>query len=1070
MNFGSENGKFTEEQLEQAIIELFCQQGEENAKWQYSNGETMHRRYKDVLLEDRLKTNLRKRYSQLSLTDGELDVLINELKNIPAEPLYDGSRRTYWLINEGFDLMRDDQSQPAVHIEFVDFDNVGNNDLLIVNQYTVDDVKTRRPDMLCFVNGIPLAIVEFKTAIEEDKTIHDAWKQICIRYKRDIPNLLKYCCVAAISDGANNRIGSVFTPYPYFYAWNKVNSEDKVSNGISSLLTMVEGAFAPDRFLSIVRDFVFFPDNDEHETEIVCRYPQYFAANKMLNSVCEHLRPEGDGKGGTYFGATGCGKTYAMLFLSRLMILRRREELGNPTIVLIVDREDLDTQTSELFVTAKRFLHEDDVCSIETRRELHDTLKDKTSGGVYVTTIQKFSEETGLLSDRNNIVCISDEAHRTQTGVGSKLKVTQEGAFTRYGFAKYLRDGFPNATYVGFTGTPIDETIAVFGPVVDRYTMKESSYDGITVRISYEPRLARVMVSDEQAKRIQAYYDKCAKEGSTPEAIEDSQKAMSAMTVILRHPDRLKKLAADLVWHYERLCDEKPDVVQKAMLVCSDRVHAFDLLNNILDIRPEWGEPRKADNEELLSKEELEELEALPKINIVATRGKDDPKDLYDACGSKDWRKLLEKQFKNNSSNFRIAVVCDMWITGFDVPSLAAMYIDKPLKRHTLVQTISRVNRVFEGKDKGIVVDYIGIKNNMMEALKTYGGDDSGAIDELSITLGIFRNHLALLDELLIGFDTSRFHSGAPLERLTCLNEAVEYVQLSKEMQNRFMHLSRILKSAYNICFPSGELTDRETSMAQFYMAVRSIIYKQTIGDAPDAETMNAVVEQMVHEAIQCTGVEDVLNTDGPEDLFSEEFVSELDAMNMPATKFNALMKLLKRAIRDYGKTNKVKAIEFDERLHKVVDAYNSRDKLVFTSEVVADFVNDLSDELIAILKDLEKDRESFNDLGITFEEKAFYDILVKVRDEHGFVFEEEKCLKLAKEIKDLVDDNSQYADWSTRDDIKSGLNMKLTLLLYKNGYPPEWDEEVFEKVMEQAENFKCYEGNSRREYASVIL
>ena len=432
-------------------------------------------------------------------------------------------------------------------------------------------------------------------------------------------------------------------------------------------------------------------------------------------------------------------------------------------------------------------------------------------------------------------------------------------------------------------------------------------------------------------------------------------------------------------------------------------------------------------------------------------------KELFNACGNKEYRKKLDKQFKNINSNFTIAIVVDMWITGFDVPSLAVMYIDKPLQKHTLIQTISRVNRVFDGKDKGLVVDYIGIKDDMMEAVKRYGSPQESPIDELNISLGIFRNHLKLIDDLLVNFNAQKFFSGDPLERLNCLNDAAEYVQTGKELQTRFMGLSRRLKSAYVICFPSGELTEEETAKAQFYLAIRSIIYKQTKGDAPDAETMNRVVEDMVRDAIACTGIENIIDENKQVNLFSDEFLDELKKVKMPITRFNALLKLLKKAITAYSRTNKIKAIAFDERLKQVVEAYNNRDKLVFTSEVVADFVNDLSDKLIQILKDLQEDKTSFEKLGITYEEKAFFDILVKVRDDHGFHYEDEKCLVLAKKIKELVDDKAQFADWSTRDDIKNQLNMDLTVLLYQNGYPPEWDEEVFEKVMEQAENFKKY-------------
>ena len=928
----------------------------------------------------------------------------------------------------------------------------------VVNQYSVQGEHLRRPDLLVFINGIPVAICEFKTAIEEDTTIYDAWEQITIRYCRDIPKLMRYCFLSVISDGANTRMGSIFTPYQYYYSWNKANDTDKTSNGISSLFTMIKGAFAKNRVLSLLRDFVFYPDDSAENEAIVCRYPQFFGAQRMLDSIQQHLRPEGDGKGGTYFGATGCGKTYTMLFLSRLIAQRDNEAFNNPTIIILTDREDLDTQTSELFVTATKYLHEEDVRSIESRDDMEKTLKGRPSGGVYITTIQKFCEKTGLLSKRNNIICISDEAHRTQTSIGAKLKKTDKGVFTTYGFGYYLRTSFPNATYCGFTGTPIDETIAVFGEVVDSYTMKESSDDGITVRIAYEPRLARVIVSDEQAKEIQKYYEQCAEQGSTEEQIEESKRAMSRMTAILGHPDRLHRLAVDIADHYDALCTEKPGIIQKAMIVCADRPLAFQVLKEILSIRPDWGISRKAEDESTLPKEQIDKLIPLPKINLVATQGQNDEKELYDMCGTKEYRKKLDKQFKNDYSNFKIAIVVDMWITGFDVPSLAVMYIDKPLQKHTLIQTISRVNRVFDGKDKGLVVDYIGIKNDMLEAIKRYGGPQESPIDELNISLGIFRNHLALIDELLVTFNASKFYSGTPLERLNCLNAAAEYVQTSKEMQTRFMGLSRRLKSAYMICFPSGEVSDTETSKAQFYLAIRSIIYKQTKGDAPDAEIMNRVVEDMVREAITCTGIESIVDDHKQVDLFSEDFLLELQSVKMPITRFNALLKLLRKAITAYGRTNKVKAIEFDERLKRVVEEYNSRDKLVFTSEVVADFVNGLSDQLIQILNDLKDDKASFEKIGITYEEKAFYDILIKVRDDHGFPYEDEKCLILAKKIKELVDDKAQFADWSTRDDIKNQLNMDLTVLLYKNGYPPEWDEEVFEKVMEQAENFKKYQ------------
>lgn len=398
MDYSFEKGKFTEDELEQAIIELFKEQG-----YDYVPGESIHRQYEDILLEDDLCSFITTRYSDADLSEVEIQKIINKLSLIQAAPLYEGNRKAFWLINTGFDLEREDTSRVAIHVDYIDYDEPSNNSFKVVNQYSVQGDRLRRPDLLVFINGIPIAICEFKTAIEEDTTIHDAWEQITIRYCRDIPKLMKYCFLSIISDGANTKMGSIFTPYPFYYAWNKANDQDKVANGISSLLTMIKGAFAKDRVTAILCDFIFCPDDSKKEEVIVCRYPQFFAANKMLQNIKLHMRPYGDGKGGTYFGATGCGKTYTMMYLSRLIMQRDNETFHNPTIILLVDREDLDTQSSELFVTAKKFLGDEDVRSIESRDDMASTLGDRPSSGIYITTIQKFCEKTGLLSDRSNI-------------------------------------------------------------------------------------------------------------------------------------------------------------------------------------------------------------------------------------------------------------------------------------------------------------------------------------------------------------------------------------------------------------------------------------------------------------------------------------------------------------------------------------------------------------------------------------------------------------------------------------------------------------------------------------------
>lgn len=1045
--------KFYESELEKAVVELLIQVG-----FEYCIGDDIKRSEKDVLLQDDLRDYLESQYTDL--TPSEIQKIISQLELVPSEPLYTGSKLAFSIINEGIILPRDQANLPAVHIRLIDFDCVENNRFRVVNQFKVIGEHERIPDVILFINGIPVTIMELKSPINEDVNIYDAWKQIHIRYRRDIPKLIKYTFLSVISDGANNRLGSVFTPYDYYYTWNRVDDEKSAApNGIGTLFSLIEGALTPKRLLALLRDFIYYPDKSDNQTVVVARYPQFFAANKIFDNIKAHLRPMGDGKGGTYFGATGCGKTYTMLYLARLLIQRDQDFFHNPTVIIITDREDLDSQAAKIFTNAKTFLGEEEVLSIESRQDLANKLKAKPSGGVYLTTIQKFAEYTGLLSDRNNIICISDEAHRTQTGVEGTVQIDEYGVKVKYGFAKYLRDAFPNATYVGFTGTPIDETLAVFGEVVDKYTMKQASDDGITVRIAYEPRLARVLLSDEKAKEIQRYYDSCAEAGSTEHEIERSKKEMSRMRQILAHPERLHLLAADMVTHYEALCAENPAIVKKAMIVCADRQIAYQLLQNIVALRPEWGIAKKCDNPSTLSEKDLDKLIDIEKIKLVATRNENDPPELYQACGTKEYRKELDRQFKNTQSNFQIAVVVDMWITGFDVPSLAVMYIDKPLQKHTLIQTISRVNRNFEGKEQGIVVDYIGIKNAMMEAIKLYGNDDETPVDDINVSLSVLRNHIKLLDNILHGFDASDFYQGQSLARLHCLNHTAEYIQAKKETTDRYMGLSKRLKSAYEICAPTGELNDEEIAKCQFFLAVRSIIYKQHTGGegAPDTEIMNQYVAQMVQAAITSTGVENIIDADSRQELFDAAFEEELAKIDLPISKFHALLNLLKKAIGEYGKTNKVKSIEFNERMKAVVERYNNRDNLAFVNEVVSDFINSLSDEILNLLKELDADRDSFSELGISLEEKAFYDILVSVRDAHQFDYADEKCLILSQKIKVLVDDNAQFSDWALRDDIKNKLNMELTLLLYQNGYPPQWNSEVFDKVLEQAENFKCY-------------
>lgn len=1048
-----------EAQLELSVMELFQQEG-----YEYLSGDSILRETTDVLLKDDLRMYLMMKYAADGITSNEIETIIFGLVRASHEPLYDANKEMLNKIIEGFVLRREDKTKKDLFIRLIDFDNVHNNIFKVVNQVEIQGKhELRIPDAIVYVNGLPLVVIEFKSATRENATIHNAYEQLTIRYTRDIPDLFKYNAFVVISDGANNKYGSIFAGYDYFYAWRKIDDGVEEVDGINSLYSMVKGLFRKDRLVAVIKDFIFFPDQSNKELKLVCRYPQYFAATKLLENIKVHQKPDGDGKGGTYFGATGCGKSYTMLFLTRMLM--RSEHFKSPTIILITDRTDLDTQLSTTFCNAKQFIGDSTVESIESREMLRQKLQGRASGGVYLTTIQKFTEDTQLLSDRTNIICISDEAHRSQVNLEQQVRITENGVQRHYGFAKYLHDSLPNATYVGFTGTPIDATIDVFGSVVERYTMTESVKDGITVNLVYEGRAAKVTLDEDKLEEIEAYYAKCEEEGANEHQIEESKKAIANLDIILGDTDRLRAVAKDFVAHYEKRVGEGATVCGKAMFVCSTRQIAFKLYQFIRELRPEWTEIREADEGVVLSDKERKEIKPIAKMNMVMTRSKDDPKELWDILGNDEYKRELDRQFKKVKSNFKIAIVVDMWLTGFDVPELDTMYLDKPVQQHTLIQTISRVNRVCKGKDKGLIVDYIGIKNSMNFALKKYTDYKENDLEEIAESTVIVRDSLDVLDTIFRQFNAQPFFNGSPLEQLECLNHAVEYVQITHEMEERFMACVKRMKDAYNLCSGGDELSDKERDKIHFYLAIRSVLRKLTKGDAPDVTQMNARVARMVEEAIQADGVTEIFTIEKEterleQDIFSDEYLERINRIPMVNTKIKILQRLLKNAIDDYRKINKIKGVDFTERMNAVVELYNSRRKdKAFANEVL----DDVAEQLTKLLEELGKDKQSFEALNISFEEKAFFDILEALAKKYGFYDEyiknygEEHLLSLAKDIKAIVDDKAKYAAWSAREDIKAELKVNIILKLAEYKYPPVTQDEVYKEVLEQAENFRKY-------------
>jgi len=1065
--------KFTEAKLEQAFIELLGNEG-----YPHFLGNTISRMPEDVLIEDDIIEFLLTQYKKEGLTLNEAKSIVLQLKTLPASELYETNKKIMRWLSDGFILKREDRNQKDIWVSLIDYagldrqmqgknldtlsvaepqENYGDNNIYkFVNQLEIVGTEKRIPDGILYINGLPVVVFEFKTAIQENTTIYDAYVQLTTRYKRDIPELFKYNAFCVISDGANNKAGSFFAPYEFYYAWRRISGFSKGVDGIDSMYTLIQGMLHKNRLRDIIQNFIYIPDTSKKDEKIVCRYPQYYAARALYDNIKKTQKPKGDGKGGTYFGATGSGKSYTMLFLTRLLM--KSEHFENPTIVLITDRTDLDDQLSAQFTNAKTFIGDNTIQSVESRAQLRELLQGRASGGVFLTTIHKFTEDIELLTERTNVICISDEAHRSQTNLDQKVRVTEKGVKKSYGFAKYLHDSLPNATYVGFTGTPIDATLDVFGKVVDAYTMTESVKDEITVRIVYEGRAAKIALQNSELEKIEKYYEEAAEAGANEYQVEESKKQSANMNAILGDPDRLKELAADFVKHYENRVNEGATVVGKAMFVSSSRYIAYEFYKNVIELRPEWNEVRIAEEGVELTDKEKREIKPMERIKMIMTRGKDDPKELYDLLGTKEYRKELDRQFKNEKSNFKIAIVVDMWLTGFDVPFLDTIYIDKPIQQHNLIQTISRVNRKFKGKNKGLVVDYIGIKKQMNLALKKYSEGDKDNFEDIQQSLIVVRNHLDLLAKLLHKFDGSKYFNGSPLEQLNTLNMAAEFVQLTKEMETRFMGLVKRLKAAYDICAGSEELTQQERDYTHFYLAVRSIVFKLTKGDAPDTAQMNAKVREMIKNALQSDGVDEIFKmgeeTEKEQDIFDEDYLAKIDKIKLPNTKIKLLQQLLARAIGEMKKVNKVKGVDFSKKMESLVQKYNQRDENdILRSEVY----EEMAEQLTNLIWDVYKEFKAGDDLGIDFEEKAFYDILKELCVKYDFTYPEDKLIELAQAVKDLVDGQAKFPDWNKRDDIKSALKVGLILLLDEHGYPPVERDEVYKEIFEQAENFKKY-------------
>lgn len=958
-------------------------------------------------------------------------------------------------------------------VALIDFDHPERNEFLVVNQFTIiENNQNKRPDLLLFVNGIPLVVIELKNAINEQATLSKAYHQIQT-YKATIPILFTYNALCIISDGHDCKAGSISADISRYMQWKTADGRTEASKFKPQLEILIRGMLAPTVLLDIVRNFTVFEKTKKEDpktgiTQIetvkkIAAYHQYYAVNKAIESTKKASGINGDRKGGVIWHTQGSGKSLSMVFFAGKLVI----SLNNPTLVVLTDRNDLDDQLFGTFASSKSLLRQEPV-QAKDRIHLKELLK-VASGGIVFTTIQKFLPEIGKteydqLSDRTNIIVIADEAHRTQYGFDAKFvdvkdEVSQEviGKRIAYGFAKYMRDALPNATYIGFTGTPVEgtdvNTPAVFGQYVDIYDISQAVADGATVRIFYESRLAKVNL-DEEGRRLIEEFDK---ELEHDEELSEKQKAKSKWTkleAIVGNPDRIRNLAKDIVYHFE----QRQAVFEgKAMIVAMSRRIAADLYNEIVAIKPEWH------SDDLMS----------GTIKVVMTAASSDGEVMQQFHTTKSDRKLLSDRMKDPADSLKLVIVRDMWLTGFDAPSMHTLYIDKPMKGHNLMQAIARVNRVFKDKPGGLVVDYLGIATDLKKALSFYSeaggkGDptetQAKAVEMLEEKLEVVRQmffetsgntHTMIAEEPAAyyegstGFNYKRFYEADSRERLSIILQAEEHILGIQDGKNRFVREVSLLGQAYALAKPH-EFAQDSTDEVALFQAIKSRLSKfETTGNGTSDLNMESAIKQIVNQALSSDQVIDIFDAAGikkPEiSILSEEFMQEIKGMKRQNLALELLKKLLNDEIKTRSKTNLTKSKALLEMLEGSIKRYQNN--LLTTAEIIQ--------ELIEIAKEIKATDKRAQELGLESDEIAFYDAL-EVNDSAVLVLGDDQLKTIAREIADKVRANATI-DWTIRESARAKLMVLVKRTLNKYGYPPDKQQKAIDTVLKQAELLADY-------------
>lgn len=1034
----------TEDIVEQAALETLQELG-----WAYLPGSVLapegitpeRRSYGDVILIGRLEAAIAKLNPDApeqaqsealrKLVSGELSDLIEE------------NRRVHRLLTEGVDVeFRDDGGQPAsTKIWLIDLDRPEANDWLAVNQFTVvENRANRRADIVLFVNGLPLAVLELKNAAAENATLEDAFNQLQT-YKAQLPSLFRTNAVLVTSDGMEARIGSITADAERFMPWRTVDGKDFAHRGTPELETLLRGVFTHSNLLRLIRDFIVFGDKGEGPFKIVAGYHQFHGAQKAVEQAIEATREDGDRKIGVIWHTQGSGKSYLMAFFAGLAI--KSPELENPTIVVLTDRNDLDDQLFATFGLCRDLIRQNPE-QADSRYDLKQLL-DKAAGGVVFTTVQKFSPDRGeevfpLLSDRRNIIVIADEAHRSQYGFDAKLDRTT--GLRRYGYAHYIRQAMPNASFIGFTGTPIEasdvNTPAIFGEYIDIYDISRAVEDGATVPIYYESRLARIILNEDEKPLIDAEIEALIEDESLTEA-EKMKAKWAAVEALVGSDKRLNQIAQDLVTHLEARIEAMDG---KAMAVCMSRRICVALYDKIVALRPDWHSP---DDDK-------------GAVKIVMTGAASDPLEWQQHIGAKKRRDTLAKRARKQSDPLKLVIVCDMWLTGFDAPCMNTMYVDKPMRGHGLMQAIARVNRVFQDKPGGLVVDYIGIAQNLRSALSQYTESDQEktGVDE-STAVAVMMERCEKVRELFHGFDYRAGIDGQPRERLVCLGGAIDWVlkwqeseaalkkdvEEKKRAHRRYLDMILELSKAYALASASDAAKAIRDEVG-FFQAIRAAIAKNTATGKLSDNARAFAVQQLVDRAVASSEIIDILKVAGIEtpdiSILSDEFLMEIEKMEKKNLALEALKKLLNGEIVSRSKSNLVESRAFSNRLEDAVARYHAG--AISAVEMIQ--------ELLAMAKDMQAARSRGGELGLSPEEVAFYMALAENKSALE-AMGDEKLRVIAHELLEQLRNNATV-DWQHRESARARMRVLVKRILKKYGYPPDFADEAVQTVLAQAE------------------